>query len=288
MSNFIIVGKTKKKALITVCVNCKGYNIPHFNYISKKLSVSFSLLSAEFIDDPRNIELEDRTDLEEFLNSVVSIESIKKTNKMVYKLNKCFFRELNKIKRKEPGAFETSDEKYRYFPVEIKDIKEDMTNWELIVELWNKYNDEKTPKNLYKPYYRNFQEYIDITVFGTEKELNGGRCFTKLDQGKTPHFIYKLKTGEEFCILFEKPEYLYPIPRKLTQEELDILVNFLSKLNNSKYLPKPETNWQTGLWVWNWQNYNSNFYSPSWFPKYRKLDENLVMPDYKRLNEKEQ
>lgn len=264
MSNFIVVGKTKKKALITVCVNCKGYNIPHFNYISKKLSVSFSLLSAEFIDDPRNIELEDRTDLEEFLNTMVSINSIKKNNKI--------FRKLKKD---------------NYFPVEIQDIEEDMTYWDLIVKLWNKYNDEKTPKNLCKPYYRNFEEYIDITVFGTEKDLNGGRCFTTLDQERTPHFIYKLKTGEKFGILFEKPEYLYPIQRKLTQDELDILVSFLNKVNNSKYLPKPETNWQTGLWIWNWQNYKSNFYSPSWFPRYKKLDENLVIPDYTKLNERE-
>lgn len=276
----VVVGRTKKKALITVCVNCKGYNIPHFNYISRKLSVSFSLLSAEFVDDPRNIELKDRKDLEEFLNTTVTLNATKKTSKVVYKLNKKFFKE-------QKFNISKANKKDVYSSVDIKDIQEGMTYWDLIVKLWNKHNNVKTPKNLYKPYYINFQEYIDITVFGTKKELNGGRCFTKLDQEKTPHFIYQLKTGEEFGILFERPEYLSPIPRKLTQEELDTLVNFLSKTNNSKYLSKPETNWQTGLWVWNWQNYNFNSYSPSWFPKYRKLDENLLMPDYKKLNENE-
>ncbi|MCI8310384.1 MAG: hypothetical protein HFJ45_09600 [Clostridia bacterium] len=85
----IIIGKTKKKALITVCINCECFShIPHFNYILKKKSFTLNLLSVELVDDMRNIELADRTDIEEFLNKIVTIKDIQKTNKMCRKLNK--------------------------------------------------------------------------------------------------------------------------------------------------------------------------------------------------------
>ena len=44
-----------------------------------------------------------------------------------------------------------------------------------------------------------------------------------------------------------------------------------------------ETHWQAGVWLWNDQNYEYNNYAPSWFPKYKKLDENIRMPDYTKL-----
>ena len=87
-SRRIVIGKTKKKALITVCKNCDAYSIPHFNYISKKYEVTFSLLSPEFVDTFENIELEDRTDTEEFLNTIVDISDIKKINKEIRKFQK--------------------------------------------------------------------------------------------------------------------------------------------------------------------------------------------------------
>ena len=157
-----------------------------------------------------------------------------------------------------------------------------MTYWELIVKLWNKNNEEKTPNNLLKPYYRNFIEYIDTATFGLKKHLNGGTCYTKQDQERTPHFIYKVPTGEEFAILFEKAEYLQPTSRKLTQKELEVLVKFL----NTEYKIKEEveTYWQSGVWLWNNQNYEYNEYSPKWFPKYKKIADNVKMPDYTKLN----
>lgn len=278
----IVIGKTKKKALITVCKNCNDYGIPHFNYISKKYEVTFSLLSSEFVDTFENIELEDRTDTEEFLNTIVDITDVKKTNRTIRKLNKQFFRKQKIRKIKYANIYETLNEGNKYFEVDIADIEPDMTYWELIVKLWNKNNEEKTPTNLLKPYYRNFIEYIDTATFGLKKHLNGGTCYTKQDQERTPHFIYKVPTGEEFAILFEKAEYLQPTPRKLTQKELDVLVKFL----NTKYKIKEgvETYWQSGVWLWNNQNYEYNEYSPKWFPKYKKIADNIKIPDYTKLN----
>lgn len=278
----IVIGKTKKKALITVCKNCNDYGIPHFNYISKKYEVTFSLLSSEFVDTFENIELEDRTDTEEFLNTIVDITDVKKTNKTIRKLNKQFFRKQKIRQIKHANIYATLNEGSKYFEVDIADIEPDMTYWELIVKLWNKNNEEKTPNNLLKPYYRNFIEYIDTATFGLKKHLNGGTCYTKQDQERTPHFIYKVPTGEEFAILFEKAEYLQPTPRKLTQKELDVLVKFL----NTEYKIKEEveTYWQSGVWLWNNQNYEYNEYSPKWFPKYKKIADNVKMPDYTKLN----
>ena len=278
----IVIGKTKKKALITVCKNCNDYGIPHFNYISKKYEVTFSLLSSEFVDTFENIELEDRTDTEEFLNTIVDITDVKKTNRTIRKLNKQFFRKQKIRKIKYANIYETLNEGNKYFEVDIADIEPDMTYWELIVKLWNKNNEEKTPNNLLKPYYRNFIEYIDTATFGLKKHLNGGTCYTKQDQERTPHFIYKVPTGEEFAILFEKAEYLQPTPRKLTQKELDVLVKFL----NTEYKIKEEveTYWQSGVWLWNNQNYEYNEYAPKWFPKYKKIADNVKMPDYTKLN----
>lgn len=278
----IVIGKTKKKALITVCKNCNDYGIPHFNYISKKYEVTFSLLSSEFVDTFENIELEDRTDTEEFLNTIVDITDVKKTNRTIRKLNKQFFRKQKIRKIKYANIYETLNEGNKYFEVDIADIEPDMTYWELIVKLWNKNNEEKTPNNLLKPYYRNFIEYIDTATFGLKKHLNGGTCYTKQDQERTPHFIYKVPTGEEFAILFEKAEYLQPTSRKLTQKELEVLVKFL----NTEYKIKEEveTYWQSGVWLWNNQNYEYNEYSPKWFPKYKKIADNVKMPDYTKLN----
>ncbi len=278
----IVIGKTKKKALITVCKNCNDYGIPHFNYISKKYEVTFSLLSSEFVDTFENIELEDRTDTEEFLNTIVDITDVKKTNRTIRKLNKQFFRKQKIRKIKYANIYETLNEGNKYFEVDIADIEPDMTYWELIVKLWNKNNEEKTPTNLLKPYYRNFIEYIDTATFGLKKHLNGGTCYTKQDQERTPHFIYKVPTGEEFAILFEKAEYLQPTPRKLTQKELDVLVKFLN--TEYKIQEEVETYWQSGVWLWNNQNYEYNEYSPKWFPKYKKIADNVKMPDYTKLN----
>ncbi len=273
----IIIGKTNKKSLITVCVNCEGYShIPHFNYISKKQNFTISLISAKLVDDMKNIELADRTDIEEFLNKIVDIKDIEKTKKTAKKWNKQFARENRK----------TTDSKDRYVVVYNADIEKDMTYWELIIKLWNKNNKNKTPKNLCKPYYRNFIEYIDTACFGIEKHLEGGRCYTIQDQERTPHFIYELNTGEKFGILFEKAEYLYPNPRKLTQDELDVLVNFLITPVDEEYKRKDVSNgWEDGVWLWNKQNYDYNKHSPSWFPKYKRIDENTPMPDYSKLND---
>lgn len=282
----ILVGRTSKGVIVSVCKDCHYFSIPHFNYEGKKREVTFSLLSAEFVDSFENIDLQGRTDVEEFLNSIVTPEAITKTNKMLPKINKRFFRMQRKNIRRYDGAVVTVDDGNKYLPVDVADVEDDMTYWELIVKLWNKYNEEQTPKNLCKPYYRNFQEYIDSASFSTKYDLKGGRCFTRQDQEREPHFIYKLATGEEFTISFIEPKYLYPIPRKLTQQELDILVDFLTSPLNEEYKIKDVSNgWEDGVWTWNHQNYKYNNNSQKWFPRYKKIDENMPMPNYTKLNE---
>ena len=276
----IIIGKTKLGAVITVCNNCMCYSIPHFNYDDGKRQVTLSLLSAEYVDTFENIELKQRTDLEEFLNNFVTIKDIQKLKGLVKKENKKFFKMDKKQTRKYPDLFKKYEGKEKYTRPNVEDLEADMTYWNLIVKLWNKYNEEKTPKNLLKPYYRNFIEYVDVAVFAGAKDLNGAMLYTKQDQERTPHFIYRTADGEEIGILYEKAEYLEPKPRALTKEEIENLIQVLSR----KYKTGTrETHWQAGVWLWNEQNYEYNNYAPSWFPKYKKLDENIKMPDYTKL-----
>ena len=143
-------------------------------------------------------------------------------------------------------------------------------------------NEEKTPKNLLKLHYRNFIEYIDIAVFVGEKDLNGAMLYTKQDQERTPHFIYRTPKEEEIAILYKKAEYLEPKPRALTKNEIDNMIRILKTEYNKAY---KETHWKAGVWLWNNQNYEYNGNSPTWFPKYKKLDENIKMPDYTKLND---
>lgn len=81
----IIVGKTKLSAVITVCINCMCYSIPHFNYNDSKRQITLSLLSAKYVDIFEKMELKQRTNLEEFLNSYVQIKDIQKLKKLVKK-----------------------------------------------------------------------------------------------------------------------------------------------------------------------------------------------------------
>lgn len=275
--NEIVIGRTKNKTIITVCINCECYHIPHFNCIGKNYCEAISLLEPRLIDSPANIELKERTDIESFLNNIVDIKKIQKNNKTVKKLNTRFT-----LRRKKRNTNK------KYANVEVAEVEEDMTYWELIIKLWNKYNKQKTPENLCKPYYRNLLEMIDSACFGGDLEyLNGGRCYTRQDQEREPHFVYELATGEQFNILFERAEYLQPVHRKLTKQELEILVRYLNapQLEDERLSLDFKNYWQFGVWLWNDQNYDYVRSNPSWFPKYKKLDENLQMPDYTKLNE---
>lgn len=276
----IIIGKTKLGAVITVCNNCMCYSIPHFNYDDGKRQVTLSLLSAEYVDTFENIELKQRTDLEEFLNNFVTIKDIQKLKSLVKKENKKFLKMDKRQTRKYPDLFKKYEGKEKYTRPNVEDLEADMTYWDLIKKLWDKYNKEQTPKNLLKPYYRNFVEFIDTAVFAGARDLNGSMLYTKQDQERTPHFIYRTPKGEEIGILYEKAEYLEPKPRALTKEEIENLIQVLSRKYKTGIR---ETHWQAGVWLWNDQNYEYNNYAPSWFPKYKKLDENIRMPDYTKL-----
>lgn len=284
----IVVGKTKKKALITVCKACSAYGIPHLNYISAKQEVTLSLLSAEFVDTFENIELDDRTDLEEFLNTMVTEQRIQKSNREIPKRNRKFAKEQKRLKRKWKNVATIAKGKEKYLPVENVPIKEEMSYWELVLALWNNNNEEQVPSNLQKPYYRNFQESIDRCNLANRKEmemlLDGANVYTQTDQERNPNFHYVLKTGEDFCLSLERAKYLEPIPRELSKEEIERLVKFL-KFEKEVGNKQKISEWERVKWCWNDQNYGYNEDSPSWFPQYRKLAEDARMPDYTKLNE---
>ena len=213
-------------------------------------------------------------------------KDIKKSYKNLKKLNKDFFKE-EKLREKSKIPYAKLNQQDKYIGVNLNDVEEDMTYWDLIVKLWNKSNEEKVPKNIHKPYYRNFIEYIDTSRFAN-KYLDGGYLYIKTDQERIPNFHYRLKTGEDFCILFEKPEYMEPIPRKLTEKEIANLIKVLKMYDSSKYLKKKNIKlsyWDRAIKTWQYQNYEGNEYSPEWFPQYKNLPDNLEMPDYTKLNE---
>ena len=127
----IIVGKTKLKAIVTVCKECEFYDIPHFNYDDGKRQVTISLLSAEYVDTFENLELKQRTGLEEFLNTFVTVKDIQKLKGLLKKENKRFFKLDKKQTRKYPDLFKKYEGTEKYFIPNIADVEKDMTYWDL-------------------------------------------------------------------------------------------------------------------------------------------------------------
>lgn len=291
----ILIGVTELRAKIFVCVNCCFFGEPHFIYETDKRtqfhssSVTVSLLRAELIDSFENLELKERVDIDKFLNSKVTLEKVKKSNRLVKKLNKEFFKDYRKSIKKYGQEYfqEIKDNPYQKF--ELNNFT-DMTYWEVIINVWNTYNKEdiQVPKNVYKPNYINLKEYEDncyiTNKYDSRDFLDGACLITRRDQEYKPNFHYVLKDGTDISILFEKPEYLEPIPRKLKQDELDRLVKFLKMKRKGK---NENTNWENGVWLWNDQNYNENENNFGVLPQYKKINEDIKMPDYTKLNDKE-
>lgn len=292
----ILIGTTKLGAKIYVCKNCSFFGEPHFIYETDKRtqfhsgSVTLSILRAELIDSFENLELKERVDIEKFLNSSVTLDKIRKSNKLVKKINKEFFKCQKRNIRKIGEEYLKVTTNEPYIKLELDNIN-GITYWELIIKVWNTYNekDMKVPKNIYKPSYINLVEYKDDCYFtnkyDTKDFLDGASLITRRDQEAKPNFHYILKDGTDISILFEKAEYLEPIPRKLTQEELDRLVKFLNMYKDKEHT---RTNWQSGVWLWNDQNYNDNEpHYLNYLPRYKKIDENIKMPDYTKLNDRD-
>ncbi len=234
----IIIGKTKNKATVSICVNCNAYNIPHFNYDKGKKHYSIEFQIPVPLDYSNVMELKERTDLEVF--------------------------------------FATYNEERQ------------ITNWQLAVKTWNENNNIQIPDNLHKPYYRNMIEELDNYIISTDNNriglIDGMQIYCDEDIETEPHFHVKLSNNSNVAIYFRKPKYLYPIYSKLSDEELEVLNNYL-KSKCSDYIVKHfniDTNWKYLIYAWNNQNANSQ---GSIYPHKEKLDENMEMPDYTKLNE---
>lgn len=107
--------------------------------------------------------------------------------------------------------------------------------------------------------------------------------YTKQELGQIGQKTVDLiETTKRLPTIYEKAEYLEPKPRALTKNEIDNMIRILKTEYNKAY---KETHWKAGVWLWNNQNYEYNGNSPTWFPKYKKLDENIKMPDYTKLND---
>lgn len=287
----ILIGVTELRAKIFVCVNCCFFGEPHFLYETDKStqfhggSVTVSLLREKLIDSFENLELKERVDINKFLNSKITLEKIEKSNRLVKKLNEKFLKYHRKNLKKYGQKYFQEIKEGPYLKLEINDFNY-MNYWELIINIWNTYNNDiLVPKNIYKPNYINLKEYEDNCYFSNKYDrkdfLDGAYLITRRDQEYKPNFHYILKDGTDISILFEKAEYLEPIPRKLTQDELNKLVLFLKMSKNNK------TNWENGVWLWNNQNYSETENNFKDLPQYQMIDENTKMPDYTKLNDKE-
>ena len=252
----ILIGNTRKKFKIWINRDCDLE--PYFNYekpiedvFEDEQYVSILIQEAKFVWAGSNIDLELREDLEEFLSQY--------------------------------------------------NDKEKCTNYEYLVKTWNKYNKIKVPLNIHKPNYKNLieLEYADNGILISEEELLGIETKEEFKNIKVqvginetetkPHFHYKVKTGEKFSILFEKAEYLYPIPRQLTESEINTLIMYLNKVDESFYTKKRDTMWNHLKWAWNnikqieEENPEIKLYTKS----NRQIKQDLPMPDYRKLNKEQ-
>ena len=166
-----------------------------------------------------------------------------------------------------------------------------MINWDLAVKTWNNQNYEtKIPDNLHRPDYINIQEEHDDYVVSTwenRRDLpDGMEIYCDDDIEAKPHFHIKLPDSCNVAIYFDKAEYLEPLSRKLTDEEIEIMIKFLSRKCEGRYVRKlagDSSNWELLIFAWNNENTGGSW---CYYQEKEKLSDDLKMPDYSRLNEK--
>lgn len=172
-----------------------------------------------------------------------------------------------------------------FFATYNEDYK--MTNWQLAVKTCNDNNKIQIPNNLHKPYYRNMYEEINnytISSCNNRQGLpDGMQIYCDEEVEAEPHFHIKFADGIDVAVYFGKAEYLEPLSRKLTNEEIDVLINYLNSRCNIDYF-KDYTNWRYLIFTWKNQNANSQ---GSIYPNKEELDENMEMIDYRKLNEEQ-
>ena len=115
--------------------------------------------------------------------------------------------------------------------------------------------------------------YIISTKNNRQGLLDGMQIYCNEEVETEPHFHIRLKDNVGVAIYFNKAEYLEPLSRLLTDEEVKIIVKYLNSRCNIETF-KDYTNWQYLIYAWNNQNYNI------------KLNDDIVMPDYTKLNER--
>ena len=163
-----------------------------------------------------------------------------------------------------------------------------MTNWELAIKTWNENYEVKIPDNLHRPYYINIQEEQDnyrISTWQNRGELpEGMEIYCDEDIESKPHFHIKLPDSCNVAIYFDKAEYLYPLSRKLTEEEIEIVVKYLKQKVTEEVFRgywKTETNWKYLIYAWNNENTGGSW---CYYPEKEEVSEDLEMPDYRKLN----
>ena len=167
--------------------------------------------------------------------------------------------------------------------------EEKMTNWELAIKTWNENYEVKIPDNLHRPYYINIQEEHDDYVVSTWENrrdlLEGMQIYCDDDIEAKPHFHIRLPDSCNVAIYFDKAEYLYPLSRKLTEEEIQILIKYLSRKCEGKYVKAiagDRTNWEYLIHAWNNENTGGSW---CYYQEKEEVSEDLEMPDYSKLNE---
>lgn len=116
----ILIGKTRKGGIITIDFICFRSETLYFNYEIKEQEYKFNLLSEDFKD----ISVEYKADIKEFLNKIITMEDIKEINELYKILNK--------------------DIKKKYYKVSISMIEINMRYKNLIIKMY------KALKGLYE------------------------------------------------------------------------------------------------------------------------------------------
>ena len=142
--------------------------------------------------------------------------------------------------------------------------------WERMISLWNENNEQQLSPYTHIPYYINLRQYQDMAITTTQKERTelGATLYIMEDQDQRPHFHYERQDGSVTCISLTDAEYLPPVQKPLSEQELDRLMNCLDLVDDRFGLSL----YQRLLMLWNKQNRTL-------------VDEDQDMPNYWLLRE---
>lgn len=134
-----------------------------------------------------------------------------------------------------------------------RDLQKFLTpeNWEQMISEWNQNNKAQLSSCTHIQYYVNLQQYQDKAIVTTKEEssLLGAVLYVGTgDQDQRPHFHYGRNNSSDVAISLSKPEYMLPVGKALSDDELTKLIDLLEKVVNGESL------YRRLIEYWNCQN----------------------------------